>query len=53
MASKTKWLSVGELLITWRISAVAACCSCASTLRGSASARLVSRSQTPSAVVLG
>ena len=31
MASNTGWVSVGELLMTLRISAVAACCSSASS----------------------
>src|SRR5215831_4709743 len=46
MASNTGCTTVGELLITLRISAVAACCSCASALSLSASASCFSRSRT-------
>src|SRR6266566_2988032 len=37
MASKTGWTSVGEVLITRKISLVAVCCSCSSTRRVSRS----------------
>src|SRR4030095_12653563 len=46
MASKTGWTSVRDALMTWRISLVAACCSCASASRFSASASCFSRSRT-------
>src|SRR5712692_5836713 len=46
MASNTGWMSLGELLMTRRISLVAVCCS-------RASARRLSRSRTPAPSFLG
>src|SRR4030095_16073916 len=46
MASNTGWMSVGDRLMTLRISAVAVCCSCAS-------ARRLSRSRTLAPSFLG
>jgi len=43
MASNTGWVSVGELLMTFRISAVAACCSNASLNSRLSRATFVSR----------
>src|SRR5262245_13110367 len=53
MASNTGAASAGEALIMRRISAVAACCSCASALSRIASARRCSRSRTRESSFLG
>src|SRR5262249_6095165 len=53
IVSKTGCTSVGELLMTRRISAVAFCCSCASALSLSASAKRFSRSGTLALSSLG
>src|SRR5215831_13872895 len=53
MASNTGAASAGEALITRRISAVAACCSCASALSRIASARRFSKSRTLAPLFLG
>src|SRR5262245_51369555 len=53
MASRTGWTLAGDLLITRRISAVAACCSWACALSLRAPARRFSRSRTLAPSSLG